>query len=468
MRIPALLAAGLLFAGPASATERDSREGREAFSIYKSIVEMPTVKGRGQVPKMARALSAKLRAAGFAARDIEIVPVGETAGLIVTLRGTGARAPLLFLAHMDVVEAKAADWERDPFKLVEENGFLFGRGTSDNKLGVAQLTAAFIRLKREGYKPDRDLILAFSGDEETDMLSSQAIAERLSARKPAFAVNSDSGGGRADAAGKPLALSVQVAEKTFANIEVTVRNPGGHSARPRPDNAIYELADLLGRLRGNRFPIVIDEVTLGMLRDSAAQPNAKPELRAAVAALAANPKDPAALDYLTREQQLGSAFRTTCVPTLLSGGHADNALPQRATVNINCRIFPGVPIEQVRSELAAVGGNPEAEFRIAGTPLEAPPSPANPELFAALADAVADRAPGVPIMMVMTPGATDGKHFRARGIPTYGTGGDFTRRGEDSNAHGLNERIPVARFFESLDFWPRLMRRLSGGAVAAS
>ena len=243
------------------AAPADSAEGRLLHDLFKTIVEMPTVKGRGQVPKMARALSAKLRQAGFAAQDIEIVPVGETAAMIVRYRGTGAKPPLLFLAHMDVVEAKRADWERDPFKLYEADGFLYGRGTSDNKLGVAHLVAAFISLKKQGFKPDRDLILGFSGDEETDMASSRVLAERLAAVKPDYAINSDSGGGRADASGKPISFAVQVAEKTFANIEVTIRNPGGHSARPRADNAIYELAELLGKVRGYSFPLVDSDLT---------------------------------------------------------------------------------------------------------------------------------------------------------------------------------------------------------------
>jgi acetylornithine deacetylase/succinyl-diaminopimelate desuccinylase-like protein len=361
---------------------------------------------------------------------------------------------------MDVVEARAADWERDPFVLKEEGGYFYGRGASDNKLGIAQLTAAFLQLKRQGFRPDRDLVLAFTGDEETDMTTSAALATRLAARRPAFAVNSDSGGGRADPAGRPIAFAVQVAEKTFANLEVTVRNPGGHSARPRTDNAIYELAELLGRIRGFTFPVVVNEVSLPMLRDSAAQPNASPAFKSAVAALAANPADPQALAIVSAEPRLGHAIRTTCVPTLLTAGHADNALPQSATATINCRIFPGESVERVRAALAGLGGNPAAEWKVVGEPLEAPASPDNPELFAALRQVLAERAPGVPIVTYMTPGATDGKHFRARGVPTYGASADFTSPGQNTGAHGLNERVPTSSLFDGLDFWPRLMRVL--------
>jgi acetylornithine deacetylase/succinyl-diaminopimelate desuccinylase-like protein len=456
-----LALSALLAAAPAIGADRSSPVGQEALEIYRSIVEIPTVKGRGQVPKMAKYLARKFRRAGFSSRDVEIMPVGETAGLIVTYRGTGEKAPILFLGHMDVVEAKRDDWQRAPFTFTEEDGYFFGRGTSDNKFGIAQLTEAFIQLKRQGFKPNRDLIIAFSGDEETDMASTRALVAKLSSRRPEFAINSDSGGGRADAAGKGLSFGVQVAEKTFANIEVTVHNPGGHSARPRADNAIFELAELLGNIRSYRFPVVVNDLTRAIVRDAARQPGAKPGLEAALAALARNPEDQQAQALLASDSRLGYSLRTTCVPTLLSGGHADNALPQKATANINCRIFPGVPVESVQQALAAAGRNPKAEWKVVGTPMGSDPSPENDELFSAIARSVEDRYPGVPVIPYMTPGATDGKHYRAAGIPTYGASLDFSRPGEDTGAHGLNERVPVESFFESLDYWPKLMRLLA-------
>lgn len=456
-----LALAALIVAQPAAGADRNSPEAQEALGIYRTIVGVPTVKGRGEVPKMARYLASRFRQAGFARTDIEIMPIGETAGLIVTYRGSGKQPPILFLGHMDVVEAKPEDWERNPFVLHEEDGYFFGRGSNDNKFGVAQLTAAFSQLKRQGFRPSRDLILAFSGDEETDMLTTRAMATKLVARRPEFALNSDSGGGRADAHGKGLAFAVQVAEKTFANIQVTVRNPGGHSARPRADNAIYELAEVLGKIRSYTFPIVFNDVTRAMIQDAAVQPNAQPGLETALAALAANPEDEHALSILSKEPRISLALRTTCVPTLLEGGHADNALPQSATATINCRIFPGVPIETVRRKLAELGGNPDVEWKVVGDPLEAAPSPENKALFAAIAQAIADRSPGIPVIPYMTPGATDGKHFRALGIPTYGVSSDFSRQGENSFAHGLNERVRVESFFESLEYWPRLIRLLA-------
>ncbi|HEY0629904.1 MAG TPA: M20/M25/M40 family metallo-hydrolase [Sphingomicrobium sp.] len=456
-----LLALVALLAGaPAVGADRNSPEGREALEIYRSIVEIPTVNGRGQVPKMAKYLAAKFKQAGFASRDIEILSAGETVGLIVTYRGSAAKAPILFLGHMDVVEAKREDWERDPFTFVEENGYFFGRGTSDNKFGIAQLTAAFIQLKRQGFKPNRDLIIAFTGDEETDMATTKAMAAKLAARRPEFALNSDSGGGRADASGKGLSFGVQVAEKTYANFEVTVRNPGGHSARPRPDNAIYDLADLLRNIRSHRFPVVVNDLTRTMVENAAGQPGARPGLVEALAAVEKNQNDEQALSILSATS-LGYSLRTTCVATKLEGGHAENALPQTATANINCRIFPGASVASVQQKLAEVGGNPNAEWKVTNEPMGSDASPVNKELFAAIGRAVEERYPGLPVVPYMTPGATDGKHFRALGIPTYGISAGFSRGDENTFAHGLNERVRADSFFESLDYWPKLITLLA-------
>ena len=455
-----LALAALLATAPAPGADRSSQEGREALEIYRSIVEIPTVKGRGQVPRMAKYLAAKFKQAGFASRDVEILTVGEAAGLIVTYRGSGGKAPILFLGHMDVVEARRDDWERDPFTFVEENGHFFGRGTSDNKFGIAQLTAAFIQLKRQGFKPNRDLIIAFSGDEETDMATTQAIVKKLAARQPEFAINSDSGGGRADSAGKGLSFGVQIAEKTYANFEVTVRNPGGHSARPRTDNSIYDLADILRNIRAYRFPVVVNDLTRTMVENAARQADARPGLVEALAAVEKNPEDQQAQSVF-EGTSLGYSLRTTCVATKLEGGHAENALPQSATANINCRIFPGATVASVQQKLAEVGGNPNAEWKVTNEPMASDPSPVKKELFGVIGRALENRYSGIPVVPYMTPGATDGKHFRAAGIPTYGANSAFERAGESSFAHGLNERVRVDSFFESLDYWPKLIRLLA-------
>ena len=455
-----LALAALLATAPAPGADRSSQEGREALEIYRSIVEIPTVKGRGQVPRMAKYLAAKFKQAGFASRDVEILTVGEAAGLIVTYRGSGGKAPILFLGHMDVVEARRDDWERDPFTFVEENGHFFGRGTSDNKFGIAQLTAAFIQLKRQGFKPNRDLIIAFSGDEETDMATTQAIVKKLAARQPEFAINSDSGGGRADSAGKGLSFGVQIAEKTYANFEVTVRNPGGHSARPRTDNSIYDLADILRNIRAYRFPVVVNDLTRTMVENAARQADARPGLVEALAAVEKNPEDQQAQSVF-EGTSLGYSLRTTCVATKLEGGHAENALPQSATANINCRIFPGATVASVQQKLAEVGGNPNAEWKVTNEPMASDPSPVKKELFGVIGRALENRYLGIPVVPYMTPGATDGKHFRAAGIPTYGANSAFERAGESSFAHGLNERVRVDSFFESLDYWPKLIRLLA-------
>ena len=450
-----------LVAVPAAAADRTSPDGREAYEIYRSIVAFPTVKGRGEVPKMAGYLASKFKQAGFSTRDIQFVPIGETTGLIVTYRGSGKKSPILFLGHMDVVEAKSEDWQRDPFTLQEENGYFFGRGASDNKSGVAQLTAAFLQLKRQGFTPNRDLIIAFSGDEETDMLTTQAIAKKLALVRPEFALNSDSGGGRADAQGKGTEFTVQVAEKTYATYAVTVRNPGGHSARPRHDNAIFELADLLRNLRAYTFPIMTNELTRHSIRAAARQPNVGADLKAALLAFAANPDDPQAQSIVSKHPSLAWTLRTTCVPTQIIGGHAENALPQSTTATINCRIFPGVSIASVQQKLAAIGANPQAEWKVVGNPTQSDPSPLNERLFATLSQVVEDRFPALPVTPYMTPGATDGKHFRAAGVPTYGVSAEFSIAGVSSFAHGLNERNSIAGFFESLEYWPKLMRLLA-------
>lgn len=450
-----------LVAPPAAAADRTSPGGREAYEIYRTLVAFPTVKGRGEVPKMARYLASKFKQAGFSTRDIEFVPIGETTGLIVTYRGSGKKSPVLFLGHMDVVEARSEDWQRDPFKLHEENGYFIGRGSSDNKSGIAQLTAAFLQLKRSGFKPNRDLIIAFSGDEETDMLTTRAIASKLALARPEFALNSDSGGGRADAQGNGTEFAVQVAEKTYATYAVTVRNPGGHSARPRPDNAIFELADLLRNLRAYNFPIMTNELTRRSIRAAARAPNVGVDLKAAMLAFAANPDDPAAQAILSERPALSWTLRTTCVPTQIIGGHAENALPQTATATINCRIFPEVSVASVQQKLAEIGANSKAEWKIVGNPSQSDPSPLNEQLFATLSRVVEDRFPALPVTPYMTPGATDGKHFRAAGVPTYGASAEFSIAGVNSFAHGLNERNSVAGFFESLEYWPKLMRLLA-------
>lgn len=460
MRKQILAAALLCLAAPAAAAERNSQDGQEALEIFRTIIEMHTAAGHNQVPKEAEYLASKFRAAGFADSDIEMLPVGETTGLIVRYRGKAntKMSPILFLGHMDVVEAKRDDWERDPFTLAEADGRFYGRGTDDNKFGIAQLTSAFLRLKRSGFVPSRDLIIAFSGDEESGMLTTRALVAKLAPLKPEFALNSDAGGGALTADGKPLAYAVQVAEKTFASFEITIRNKGGHSSRPRPDNAIYELADALEKVRGHAFPVQSNVVTRGFFKASGmATPG---DLGKAMLAFSANPDDVAAQAAITADPAYVGMIRTTCVPTLLKGGHAENALPQSATATINCRIFPGTKVEDVRATLAEVAGNPAAEWATMGNPTTSPVSEPRADVMAAVTKAVHARYPGLPVVPYMESGGTDGMHFRNAGVPAFAVSSLFMNPAE-MYAHGLNERVPVDAFFAAMDHWPTIIKALA-------
>ena len=459
---------------------------RKAFEIYRTIVGMRTAEAQGKVPAMAEYLAEQFRQGGFPAADVHVlpftVPTGEkTAGLVVRYRGNGAsgRKPILLIAHMDVVDARREDWTRDPFTLVEEKGYFFGRGSADDKFGVASLTATFLRLKAEGFVPTRDLVIAFSGDEETGMLSARDLVKTHRALTDAeFALNDDGGGGKLDESGKPVAFFIQAAEKTYATFELTVTNPGGHSSTPRADNAIYDLAAVLKRLEAHRFPVKVNDTTRGYLR-AMARLTPGPEGEA-MGRLAENPADEAAADELWRHPEAVGITRTTCVPTMLRAGHAENALPQSATITVNCRIFPGEAVDDIKATLERVAetdGRPgEAGGRLSEASLpskkgiritqigEALPSLASPlrdDIMSALTATVHARYPGIPIIPYMAAYATDGREVRAAGIPTYGVMGLFMKD-SDQFAHGLDERVPVEQFFGALEHWKGLLSRLAG------
>jgi acetylornithine deacetylase/succinyl-diaminopimelate desuccinylase-like protein len=434
----------------------------DARAIFEKIISIPTAEGLGRVPEMAQYLAGRFRDAGFPASDIHVLPSGETASLVVRYRGTGQGGkPIIVLSHMDVVTARREDWQRDPFRLIEENGYFFGRGTQDIKSEIALVVATFLRLKAEGYVPLRDLILVFTGDEETTARTAQELVTTHRALIDAeYALNSDGGGGRFDeSTGRASHYNVQGAEKSYASFELTIRNPGGHSSEPRPDNAIYDLADALKALQGYAFPVEWNDWTLGSFKARAATtPGAEGE---AMAKFAAQPGDPAAAAVLARNPALVGRTRTTCVPTLLRGGHAENALPQSATATVNCRIFPGTTAAEVRDRLQQVVGS-KVEVKTVFEPLVGPPSPLREDVLAAVTRAVHATHPGVPIVPDMAAYATDGTVFRAAGIPTYGVSGLFLKDSE-SFSHGLNERIPVDSFYAGLEHWYVLLRSLAGG-----
>ncbi|MDH4383818.1 MAG: M20/M25/M40 family metallo-hydrolase [Caulobacter sp.] len=447
-------------AGPARPASQDTVR-TEARQLFAEIIAFPTVEGRGAVPAMAAYLAGQMRQAGFSPADIQIQPLGETASLIVHYPGRpgSVRKPVLFLAHMDVVDASQADWGRDPWTLTEVDGMLYGRGVVDNKYGVLTMAQAFMRLKREGFVPDRDLVLIFTGDEETVATTTQSVAPQFG--KADYAVNSDAGGGYLPGGGGKAAYSAQVAEKTYATFEITARNSGGHSSAPRADNAIYQLSAALQKVGAYRFPARWNAVTLSNLAQSA--PDIGGDLGQAMARFATHPGDPDALVVIDRDPTLVNEIRTTCVATRLKAGHAENALPVAATATVNCRIFPGETVAQTRATLASVMADDSLEIAVLGNPLESDFSTVPEELNRALTEVLSLRAPGVKPAPYMEAGASDGLYFRAAGIPTIGAGPLFLTDNVDNNYHGNNERLTVAQFNDGLDHYYLLIKALTGG-----
>ena len=448
-------------AGSVRAQAPSDAERAAALDIYRTIISFDTSVDGGQTPAMASYLAGLFRKAGFPEADVHVLPLASTAGLMVRYRGDGAqRGALLLLAHMDVVPARRSEWERDPFTLNEEGGFFFGRGTADNKSGVALITATFLRLRAAGFKPTRDLVLWFSGDEET---SGATTMELLAKHRDwlgdvELALNTDAGGGTLAHDGKPTAYMLQTAEKTYADYKLTARNPGGHSSMPRADNAIFDLVDAIARIRGFEFPVMWNDTTIAAFRSMGKEVGG--DDGAALLEFAQKPGNEAAAATLSRNPVYIGLVRTTCVPTMLAGGHAPNALPQTATANVNCRIFPGVAPAAVQAELQRLAGE-SVEVAQDGDVHFSDASPLRADVVAAVTAAVHARHPGVPITPAMEVGATDGLFFRAAGIPTYGASELFIRD-EDLFMHGLNERNPVAAFYDGLGHWRMLIESLAG------
>lgn len=466
-----LLAGALTISGQAAASEASPRDLTEheqrVHDIFRDIIAFRTAAGHGQMDEMVTYLTDRLAEAGFPDRDLMVTDYDSdgdaTQGLIVRYRGDGSSGakPIVMLAHMDVVDALPEDWERDPFTLVEEDGYFFGRGTQDNKYGVANLTGTFIRLKKEGWTPRRDLYLVFSGDEETGMVSTRAQAKWVADNvDPAYVLNSDAGGiGLADDY-SPLAQQVQLAEKTYVTFDIAATNPGGHSSRPRNDNAIYDLAAALTRISQHRFPVRESALTRSYF---AAMGESIPgELGAAMRAFAADPSDADAIDTISANPGFVGTLRTTCVATMLKAGHAENALPQSASAAVNCRVFPGEGVESVKETLETVIGNEAIAVSQRSEATESPMSSLPDEVEAALAKSLTARF-GKPIPMIptMSSGGTDGMHYRALGYETVAIGAGASRP-QDIYAHGLNERMRVDAFYDGLDHWSIVLKELAG------
>jgi len=441
------LAVGTAVATPSFA--QDAPYQREARQVLERVVGFRTAAGHAQVPAMVGYLTGVLRAGGVSAADIVTIPHGETVALLVRVPGQDASArPILLSSHMDVVDARPEDWQRSPYTLIEENGYFFGRGTTDNKTGVVSLVSTVLRLTADGHRPRRTLVFAFVGDEETEMKTTELIAAHDWVRTAEYAINTDAGGGNLSDDGKPLYYGVQGAEKTYVDFQLVTTNPGGHSSRPRADNAIYDLARAIGRIEQHRFEVRWNALTRSYLGTIA--PVVAGQVGDALRRFAANPDDREAADILWRVPEYVGTTRTTCVATMLEAGHAPNALPQRATATVNCRLFPGDTVADVRRALGEVIGNPAIRVETLGKPEPSPVSEPRADVMEAIARSIHARYPGVPITPYLESGGTDGKVYRTAGIPTWATSGAFMKDSE-MFAHGLDERIPVKAFYDALE-----------------
>ena len=431
-----------------------------ARSIYKELVEINTTQSAGDTFKAAKAMAARLVKGGLPAADVRTFKTAAKRGnLVARLRGTGKKKPLMLLAHLDVVEAKREDWTTDPFKFIEKDGYFYGRGVADDKAMAATWVATLIRLKKEGYKGDRDLVLVLSTDEEisdtNDLGIRWLIANQRQLIDAELALNEGAGVALKD--GKPMWNAIQTTEKTYQSFWLEVRNAGGHSSQPRGDNAIYELAAGLGRLEKFVFPVELNATTRGYFEKMSAVE--KGQLAADMKAVLATKVDAAAVQRLSALPPFNAQLRTTCVATRLEGGHADNALPQLARAMVNCRAVPGTKIEDLQATLERVLAN----SKIAVTPIKrdttSPPSPLDTALLAAAEKLTAKFWPGVPVVPVMSPGATDGRFLRNAGIPTYGHSG-LAGDMFDNRAHGKDERVAVKSFFDEQEYLYELVKLL--------
>jgi acetylornithine deacetylase/succinyl-diaminopimelate desuccinylase-like protein len=464
LSLPALAQNGIVPASP-----EDRAQARE---IFKQLIEINTTDtAQGNVTTGSAAMQKRFLDAGFPPEDVHLLgPDSRKQNLVVRLRAAGqpTEKPVLFLCHMDVVEALRSDWHTDPFQFVEKGGYYYGRGTQDMKDSDAAIVATFLRLHREGYKPRRDLILALTADEEGGKFNGARwlVQQHRDLVDAAYAINPDSGGVELDH-GHPVVADVEATEKVYADYQITAVNPGGHSSRPRPDNAIYELTTALNKLAAYSFPFELNEVTRTYFQNLARQEPG--QVAEDILAILATPPDLAAAARLSAEPSFNSNFRTTCVATRLAAGHANNALPQTAQANVNCRIFPGHSPEEIRQQLIGIFGDPKLSVKYvsdAGVVSETapdrtamvPPAPIK-EVFEPLTRLTQDLWPGTPVTPVMENGASDSIYFAQAGIPCYGYSAIALER-DDDRAHGQDERLPVDSYWKSLDFFYAFAKEL--------
>ena len=433
-----------------------------ARTIFKELVEIKTTHDMGSTIA-ARAIEQHLLKAGFPSEDVVFVAPADhpsKGNLVVRYRGKGRESPVLFLGHLDVVEAKAEDWSVDPFKLTEKEGWYYGRGTIDMKDGDAALVETLIRLKREHFKPERDLIVAFTADEEAGGDANGPaflLKEHRDLIDAGLVINLDGGGGDYKNGERQL-FEVGTSEKTYVTYTLETTSPGGHGSLPGPDNAIYRLADGLGRLEALRFPVMLTDTTrafFGKLADIDPGPQS-----ADMRAVAQNPPDSAAADRLSQNVRFNALLRTTCVATLFSGGHAENALPQRAKATVQCRMMPGDTAEHVQSALVATLSDPKISITLDAPPIVSPESAPTPQILAKVAAVAHSMWPKVPIVPTMATGFSDDRQTRNAGMPSYDLAGIWID-GDENRAHGRDERVGVREFDESVEYTWRLMKAFS-------
>jgi len=464
-RHAAVLCGALLLvlpAGAAAQTETPAAGRRLARDIFRELIEINTTDSLGNTPRAARAMAQRLLAAGFPAPDVRVLigPDAKHGNLVARYRGTGGGRPIVVFAHLDVVPARRADWSVDPFTLLEKDGYFYGRGTTDDKVGDAILVADFIRLKQTGFKPRRDLILVLTGDEETaGSCIAWLVAKHRDLIDADFALNTDAGGGVLRD-GQRVMFVVQASEKVYATYVLEATDKGGHSSLPRPaDNPVYRLAPVLERLAQYQFPVKLNEVSRAFFERSATLETGA--LAEDLAGVLKDAPDSAAVARLSAVPFYNSKLRTTCVATMMEAGHAENALPQSARVTVNCRILPGEPASEVEATLRRLAADDRIALRAVYAPVPSPPSPLTPAIMGPIERLVAEQFPHVPIVPVMEAGATDGLFLRNAGIPTYGVSAVFEEQ-NDVRAHGRDERLRVQSFYEALEFWYRMMRAYAG------
>jgi acetylornithine deacetylase/succinyl-diaminopimelate desuccinylase-like protein len=469
-----LLASCLLLSAASlpAAAQLDPQTRKLAHDIFQQLIEINTTDSVGSTTVAAKAMAQRLLDAGFAKLDVLVLGPNDRKGnLVARIHGTGRGKPILFIGHLDVVEALRSDWTTDPFKFVEQGGYYYGRGTQDMKVNDAILVTTFIRLKKQGFQPDRDLILALTADEEGG--KSNGVDWLLKNHRDlidaAFVLNADSGGVDLEH-GKPVSFNVEATEKLYGDYQLMATNPGGHSSLPVPDNAIYHVADALTRLQAYTFPFELNPVTRAYFARMARLETGP--IAADMKAIVEMPPNARAIARLSSIPKYNATVRTTCVATRLAGGAANNALPQTATANVNCRILPGHSREETRQQLITIFHDPKVSVHYVtdgGEALEkaseskgVPPTELRPEVMQPLSKLVAQMWPGVPVIPVMETGASDGKYTSEAGLPTYGINGigiDI----DDVRAHGKDERVGIDSYYRGAEFYYRFIMLLSGG-----